>query len=763
MNIRKRIFFVIPAFLILILPLAAYSQEPIVSQVEVEGISSVDSSLIVSMSGLTRGTKLDLVVIQDVIKKIYAMGLFSDVQIKAAQTTDGVEVIIQVAEYPKVIGVDITGNKKLKKKTIREKIMIADGEKISPTKVKTNMDNILDLYHEKGYFLAKVESQMTPTDKKGETILKFIIDEGDKVRIKKVDIAGNRVFSDLKLKKKMKNKAKGLLRSGHFNPEKYSEDKEKIIGFYRDNGYLDAQITSDSIWYSPDNKYMFIKILLHEGPQYKFGEISWSGNVLFNESKLNDLLKFKKGEIFSQDKYDRTIADIYGLYQEEGYLYTRIEDNTSTQDNNLNINYSINEGIPANVRKINIEGNTKTKEKVIRRELSIMPGQRFRKSALMRSLRNINYLNYFSNVIPDYQVLENGDVDLAIKVEEKPTGSIQFGAGYSQVDKLVGNLGLGIPNFLGNGQDLELTLNFGKTTNTVQASFTEPWFMDTPTSVGIDIYRINRNWYYDFTEERIGASLRVGRKLNWPDNYFKVFWRYRLENQRYYDFDSTYLANIEDSPNNLSKTHWPQTNSSIDFSIVRDSRDLSQFATKGSVLSWNTELAGGILGGDYYYHKHIFEASKYIKTFWSFVLAIRAKTGVVNGYGNREVPYSERFSPGGTDPDGVVRGYDDGSIGPKDKNGYYLRGKSIVVYNAEYQFPIVQQQIYGLLFYDMGNAWMSTKDMKPFDFKDLYRSAGFGVRLVIPPLGMIGLDLGYGFDKKAGGYWKPHFQMGSTF
>ena len=762
MNIKKRTTLVILALVLTSTPVV-YSQTPIVSKVEVEGTATVDSGLVISMSGLTTGAKLDLVVIQDAIKKVYAMGLFSDVQIKAAETTQGVNLIIQVTEYPKVVGVDIVGNKKLKRKAIREKIMIVDGEKVGPAKVRKDVDNILDLYHEKGYFLANVESQMIATDKKGEATLRFTVDEGDKVRIKKIYIVGNKVFSDLKLKKKMKNKAEGLLRSGHFNPEKYSEDKEKIIEFYKDNGYLDAQIVSDSIWYTPDNRYMFIKMSFHEGPQYRFGEISWSGNSLFDESRLNGSVKFKKGEIFSQDKYDKTIADIYGLYQEEGYLYVRMEDKTSTADNKLNINYNINEGIPANVRKINIEGNTKTKEKVIRRELSIMPGQRFRRSALMRSLRNLNYLNYFSNVAPDYQVLENGDVDLIIKVEEKPTGSIQFGAGYSQMDKLVGNLGLGIPNFLGNGQNLELTLDFGKRRNTVQASFTEPWFMDTPTSVGIDIYQINRRWYDDFTEERIGGSLRLGRKLKWPDNYFKFFWRYRLEDQRYYDFSYTYLVEAKNRTYDLSQTRWPLRNSSTDFSLVRDSRDLSQFATKGSVLSWNSEFAGGILGGDYDYHKHTFEASKYMKTFWGFVLAARAKVGVADGYSNRQVPYSERFSPGGTDPDGVIRGYDDSSIGPRDENGYYLRGRSMVVYNAEYQFPIVEQQIYGLLFYDMGNAWMSGRDMRPLVFKDLYRSAGFGLRLIVPPLGMIGIDLGYGFDKERGGSWKPHFQLGNTF
>jgi outer membrane protein insertion porin family len=761
-DIKKVIYFLFFIF-ILSIPSIVYSQEPVISGVEVEGIVSVDSNLVVSMSGLSKGMKLDLVTIQDAMKRIYSMGLFSDVQMKAEETPLGVNLTIWVKEYPKIVGVDILGNKKIKKKNIREKVMIIEGEKVSPDKVKQDVNNIIELYNDKGYFLAQVESQLVPTDRKGEAILKFNIQEGDRVRIKKVDIIGNRVFSDLKLKGKMKNKQGGFLRSGHFNPDKFTLDKEKIEEFYKEKGHLDAEVTSDSIWYSPDKKYMFIRIFLHEGPRYKFGDVSWAGNALFTEEKLQRQVKFKKGEIYKQEKYDQTLADIYALYHEEGYLYARVEDNTATQDSTLNVNYDISEGIPANVRKINIEGNTKTKEKVIRRELAIMPGQRFRRSSLMRSLRNINYLNYFSNVIPDYQVLENGDVDLIIKVEEKPTGSIQFGAGYSQTDKLVGTLGLGIPDLFGNGQNLELNLDFGKRRNTIQASFTEPWFMDTPTSVGLDIYQINKNWYDDFTEERIGGSLGLGRRLRWPDSYFRVAWRYRLENLKYYSFSKSYLESVAGKSYDLSQTNWPLRNSSMSFSIIRDSRDLSQFATRGSVLSWSTELAGGILGGDYDYHKHIFEASKYVKTFWSFVLAMRMKVGVVDGYKSAKVPYSERFSPGGTDPDGVIRGYNDSSIGPRDENGYYLRGKSVLVYNAEYQFPVVEQQIYGLFFFDMGNAWLAGKDIAPFDFKGLYKSAGFGLRLVLPPLGMIGFDMGYGFDKERGGVWRPHFQIGSTF
>ncbi len=421
------------------------------------------------------------------------------------------------------------------------------------------------------------------------------------------------------------------------------------------------------------------------------------------------------------------------------------------------MNFSISEGVVAHVRKINIEGNYKTKEKVIRRELSVKPGQVFKRSYLMRSLRDVTILNYFASVVPVYDILENGDIDLTIKVEEKPTGQINFGAGYSVRDKLVGNIGLVIPNLFGNGQEASLNWEFGKKRNTLQLSFTEPWFRDTPTSVGFDIYQINRRWYSDFTEEKRGGGLRLGKRLSWPDNYFRIFWRYRLERIRYYDFSATALASY------LQSQGWPKTTSSTDMTIIRDTRDQAQFATRGSTVSWNTELAGGILGGSWSYHKHTLEASRYTPVFWRFTLMTRVKAGVIDGFeGEQDVPYIERFSPGGVDPDGIIRGYPDGLVGPVDANGAFLRGRSELIYNIELQFPIIAQQIYGTFLFDAGNAWLAGRDVQPLSWKGLKKGAGFGVQMVVPGIGLIGLHYAYGFDYEGKTKWRPHFIFGSA-
>jgi outer membrane protein insertion porin family len=759
----KRILFIV-LFLIFFIHSFSSSQLLTISRIEVEGNQSADKSIILLASGFTRGSPLELSSVQRAIKRIYALNLFSDVKVIATQEPEGVVLTIKVEEYPKLVRLEIEGSKKFKEEEIKEKLNFKVGTHLSPYQVKGGINVIQALYRDKGYMATKVQSELKSGLKEDEVALTYKIDEGKKVKIKKIYVEGNKDFDEGKIKKQMKNKEDNWLRSGEFNADKYREDKDRIIEFYRKEGYLDAEILKDTIWFSPSGKDMYIKLFLLEGERYKFGGVSFQGNNVYTDETLSKVVKFKPDEFYDQKKYEETLTQLYNLYQEEGYIYVQIADVTNTQGDIVNIDYQITEGVPANIHMVKIEGNTKTREKVIRRELSVIPGQRYHLSNLTRSLRDVMYLNYFANVVPDLEVLPNGDIDLLIKLEAKPTGSINFGAGYSEQDKLVGTIGLGIPNLLGRGQDLDLNWEFGKKRNSFQITFTEPWFRDTPTSIGIDLYQLNRRWYDDYTEGRTGIALRLGRRLSWPDNYFRVYARYRLENVRYFDFSEGYLASYQGSPYNLSYIDWPQKTSSIDFTIIRDSRDLPQFATSGSVIYWNPEFAGGILGGNWTYHKQIFEFSKYIKTFWKFVLVAKARAGIIDGFSREDVvPYSERFSPGGTDPDGMVRGYPDGWIGPRDIYGNLLRGRSMLVYNLEYQYPIVAQQIYGLFFADAGNAWSSGRKFSPLSFRHLYKSAGFGFRMIIPNLGMIGFDFGYGFDYPGDNKWRPHFQFGRAF
>jgi outer membrane protein insertion porin family len=281
--------------------------------------------------------------------------------------------------------------------------------------------------------------------------------------------------------------------------------------------------------------------------------------------------------------------------------------------------------------------------------------------------------------------------------------------------------------------------------------------LDTPTSAGFDLYQTSRTWTSYYTEVRTGGDLRLGRRLSWPDDYFRIYWKYRLEDVEYKDFSGSYNPSEE---YDLRRIDWPQRTSSTTFTLIRDSRDLPEFATMGSVHSLSSEFAGGVLGGDVNYHKHIFDSAWYFQNLWKLTLMIKTRAGIVDTYTrSQSVPFSERFMPGGTSFDGTIRGYDNRSVGPVE-SGAEIGGKTMLIFTAEYQFPVVEQQIYGLLFMDAGNAWRSLNET---DITDLKRSAGVGIRIVAPMIGVIGFDMAYGFDNLEGGEWHPHFQLGTSF
>ncbi len=763
-----------------------------VSSIKILGTTTADPNLVRNVSGLDVGRLLTPDVVQSAVRQIYALGLFRNVQIKAVPQETGLELLIEVKEFPRIERIEINGTRQVKREQVFEKLNLIAGGISNPAVVRENVDRLQEFYQSKGYFLAQIEAKHKPGSRSDLEIIEFNIREGEKVKIKQVYSEGVTLFSPGKIAKWMKAKPKKedlLSRSSDPLRDRIETNKEKIVEEYKKKGYINAVITRDSTWVDSTLKNMFVRLWVDEGKQFRFGEAAFSGNKLYGETKLRPALDFQKGDLYSQEKYDKSLGNLYGVYQEDGYLYTRIADQITTVDSMVNISYEVSEGVPAKIHKINIEGNTKTKDKVIRRELWVKPGQTFRRSLLFRSIRELMVLNYFSKVEPDYTVLENGDVDLVIRVAEKPTGQLQLGGGYSGQDKFVLTLSVGIPNFMGNGQNVNVSADLGGRRKSISFSFTDPWFRDSPTLVGFDIFNVDRRLSYygsggnDFTEQRTGLTLRLGRRLFWPDNYFRILTNYRLESLRYFDFGPGFNFG------GITDVKWPRITSATGVTLTRDSRDLSQFATRGSLAAYSVEVAGGPLGGFFRYNKHIFEASKYLRILGPLVLVGKAKTGVIDGGANEDrIPYAERFSPGGVDPDGTIRGYIDGSIGPrypvdstavKDTAGNIIRynftgsplrrGRSELVYNLTLQLPVIKDQIYVLTFADAGNAWLAGYQVHPFS--DLKASAGVGFRVVVPGLGTIGFDFGYGLstirDSRGqyldGRKWRPHFQIGSNF
>lgn len=735
-----------------------------ITSVVVEGVISADTFLVINSSGLVPGDILSAGKVQDAVKGVYALGLFSDVQIDATTSRNGVKTTIIVKEFPKLRNLKFSGNRKVKRKTLQESLTLFEGRLASPEAIKNNVEKIKSLYSEKGYLLADVSVTRSPVDGEPEKIdLEFVIDEGRKVKVASIAFAGNAHFSDKKLRSKMSTKKKSLFRTGNFNRDKYLEDKDKVVEFYKEKGYIDAVVTRDSIRYNNDKTRMFIIIDVLEGNKYYFGSISWNGNKILPDNKIRDRIRFGAGKIYNQKKYDETMAKLYEIYQDEGYWYVQIEEKTTPRGDTLDFSLSITENNPVHIRLVNVENNTKTKEKVIRRELVVKPGTVFKRSVLGRSLRELMILNFFSNVEPGWDILPNGDIDLKINVTEKETGQFSVGAGYSQRDRFVATIGLGIPNLFGTGQTATIDVELGGRRNTFSLSYIEPWLLDTPTSLSGSFYLQERQWYDWFNERRMGGDVQVGRRLRWPDNYFRIYTGYRLEQVDYLDITQSYINDNVNNPFSVEKQDWPLTTSAMSVTLLRDSRDLPQFPTKGSIVSLRNELSGTFLGGDWNYYRQTFTAEYYQKLFWKVVLMGRARFGAMGGiyHGDNDIPYSERFAPGGVDPDGTIRGYDDGRVGPRDAYGAFLRGRFELVYNLELTIPIAEQQVYVLLFADAGNAYLTRRDVTPF--KGYNRSVGPGFRVLIPLVGIMGFDFGYAFDGVGRNSWKTHFQIGRGF
>ncbi|MEA2030296.1 MAG: outer membrane protein assembly factor BamA [candidate division Zixibacteria bacterium] len=790
--------------------------------VAVEGNHVATRSLILGVSSLDTGNSLTSTDVAKTIRRLYGLGIFSDVRIDAEPVTGGVKIYIIVKELPKLTGLEFSGNDEISTKDLREQLGLGVGGYISPYLVQEKKNEILEANAKEGYFQASVTPSLNYNSDSSEAVLSYLIDEKSKVKVEKVVITGNKKIEDDDLIDNMRNRKRGFLRSSDFAQDKYDEDLEKVIAEYHKKGFIDAYLISDSIYIDTTRNRMTIYLDVYEGPKYYFGEVTFSGNEELSDKMLHSIMKFKSGEVFDKEKYDVSWEELGSAYYEIGHLHVQIIDERQTQEDSIiNVNYEISEGLPSHINLVNIVGNYKTKEKVIRRELSTRPGQKFNRTRLIRSIRDVMALNFFTKVEPTPINLPNGDVNIEFNVEEKQTGQISAGAGYNSMDKLVGTFGMGIPNFRGNGQNLSFNVDFGSRRNSFSVSFTEPWLFDRPTLLGISAFSTNRRWYDDYTEGRRGGSIRLGRRLNWPDNYFRIYTSYALERNRFYDFDDNYLdqnsyksSHYYDNPATtdtrydepLAQTIYgpypgsvisygenAHTASRFSFTVVRDSRNLPEFATKGSILSYHFENTGGIMGGFWKYQKHKLSLSKFIPLFWNMAIAAKVEYGFVTSPdGDNRILISDRFTPGGTSYDGIVRGYDDGSLTPdstvtqSDTSFFYndpnavagvdpaqdttfssyqtrVRGKYMLITNLELQIPISENQIYGLLFFDAGNSWLNRNDIKPLS--GLYRGVGFGFRVVVPSIGTIGFDFGYSLDNVYGQEkgWNPHFQMGTTF
>jgi outer membrane protein insertion porin family len=715
--------------------------------------ATADTLLVVRTAGLSRGQMFTPAALrtnlEDAVRRVYGLGLFSQVSAETSRVADGVRVTFVVEEFPRLKAVAYEGFRRVRKKDLEAKVKAKEGEILTDKKVFDWQQEILKLYKEKGFLLVKVEHETTKPDALGQVTITYKIDEGDPVRIRNIEIVGNDHFTDEQIEIKLTNRQKRWYRKANLKEDEFVKDLDRIVDFYKQRGFIDAKVLDYDMKF--DRGWASITINVSEGTKYYFGNVTIKGDSVMKQEDLRRLVRYHSGEPYNTRLAQAILQDLFGAYSEEGYIYAQVAPVENVRSDTVDITYGITEGTPAIVRLVSVEGNEQTHDKVIRREISSLPGYTFRRSEIMRSQRDIFNLGFFDDVTLDYRRADTtGTIDLIYKVKEKSFfGTIGAGVTYSATEGVTGYIELQQPNLFGRGQRAAVKLEKGGKKTNVQLGFTEPWLFDRPTSAGADVAYLTTTYdYYDKRE--IGGGFSFSRPL--PLDYTRAYLSLRVTDV-YVPPTSIKSGYTPSGPFNVYRDTTHKTAFTPGITVTRDSRDYIFNALTGSLSTY--EL--GLSVGDIRYQRHIFDLSQYFPLFWKFGLVGRTRLGYITGFTAADtVPIYDLFTPGGTGPDGI-RGYGERSIGPKDA-GYVIGGRALAIFALEYKLRLSRQLSF-LAFADAGNTWNS---IDQFSFSDLKRGAGVGVRLEIPMLGLIGFDFGYGFDKDNPG-WEPHFQLGRTF
>lgn len=796
--------------------------------ISVEGSESADPQTIIANSGLKIGDEIEIPGDQTVnaISRLWSLNIFEDIRIEIEKKIDdGVFLIIKVKEFPRVEKVMTSGNDELDEDDILEVGDFIRGQILRTQEVYNRISKIKKLYEEKGYLNAKITPHFftfvrADTVKKeiiatwrnekdfswevttkydfnpniptriiervvNRKVLVYEIDEGDKVVVRKISFVGNKSFDDGDLRGTFDNTSEArwwkFWTSSTLKRDELDKDKVLLKEFYHKNGFRDFEILSDTLLYSNNNKDVEIKITVYEGPQYKIRNIYWSGNTVYPDTVLTERLNFRKGDIYNLEKFTQNLrfnenqTDVTAIYQDNGYLGFNLQTREQkVAEDSLDIYINIQEGNRFRVGQVQIQGNSKTKDKVIRRELYTVPGDYFSRNGIFRSIQQLANLQYF-NVEKlytegvDYRPANDSTVNLVYQVEEKSSDYLNASVGYSGSFGFSGAIGITLTNFsitepfqLGGGQILNFSWQFGVGNfyRTFALGFTEPWFMDSPTLVGFDLFDTRQRYIYDLRQS--GITFKLGRRLTWPDNFFYVQGRFKFQYNDIIEGRGFYTEG-------LSRQY------SVGATISRSDIDNPIFPSRGTKFSLSGELNGGpLLPGEVDYYKFEFNFDWYKRLFNSNRLSFY--TSVSLGYmdelraGTPINPFEYYFMGGNgliiaTTP---LRGYDDRSVGPKNPNDIneIIGGRVMTKYTTEIRAAITLEPIplYFLVFAEAGNVYF---DIPSTDFFDLKRSVGVGARILINPIGLIGFDFGYGFDRPSvdgqDPQWQFHFQFGRGF
>ncbi len=771
----------------------------IIADITVSGANFLVPSALVSITGLKVGDEITVPGedISRAIQKLWDQGILGDVEVFITKIEGNrIWLNFSLTERPRLADFSFIGINKTQSDALKGKVPLQKGKIVTDAVLNSTRNAIRKYYSEKSYLNAKVNIVQRPsTSLPNSVVLDINVDKGEKVKIGEIDIVGNEAFADNKLKRKLKKtkekKPYKIFTSSKYQKSDYEADKELLLNFYNSEGFRDAVIVSDSIYRISDDR-LGIKIVIDEGNRYYYRNITWKGNYLYDDTYLTRVLGIEKGDVYNQQELEKRLnynptggIDVSGLYQNDGYLFSSIDPvEVAIIGDSIDLEMQIFEGPQATINKVTVTGNDKTSDHVILRELRTLPGQKYSRDDLIRSRNELAGLGYFDpeqiGMVPVPNQAD-GTVDINYSVTERPNDQISLSGGWGGPIGAVGTVGLTLNNFStrklfnlsewrpipsGDGQRLSLNVQAnGKYYQSYSLSFTEPWLGGRKrNSLTVSLFKTINRIPGAEPEQRLnvdGASVSLGRRLNWPDDFF-----YMNHSLSYNRYD---LHNY----NRLSLGFSNGTSNSISFvnTVGRSSIDNPTYPRRGSSLSLSVNLTPPYsLFSDrkdqfeyIEFNKFMFDGSYFINLAGNLVLNTRAHFGFLGTYSKEEkIGPFERFKLGGAGLGGGnifvgteyigLRGYDDGAVVNNDEAT--LNSAGGVAYNKfvlETRYlisPNPAATIYGLAFLEAGNNFGAYERFNPFK---LYRSTGVGARIFMAAFGLLGFDYGWRLDTLPGG------------
>jgi outer membrane protein insertion porin family len=743
--------------------------EPVVAAVRIEGNRRVEPDAIRQAITQKQGVVLDPKAIREDVRALMKLGFFSDVTVEREGPADSPVLVYRVVERPALREWRITGNRELSKKDVEEIVALKPGQLVDPAAVQRDVKKISEKYVEKGYYLAEVVSRVEERPDNQVDVV-FAVDEHAKVEVKEIRFLGNTHVSSHDLREVMQTREGGLLSflgdAGTYREEALQRDLQAIQATYLDRGYVTVKVGTPSVALSPDRRLIYITIPIEEGEQYTIGEIAFEGQLLDQEARLRKLLKTRSGKTFSRADVAADLFAIGDVYKDLGHAYANVTPLTATdpQKRILDLTFEVQPGKVVSFERIEIVGNDKTRDKVIRRELRIYEGERFSGTGLRQSRQRVTALGYFETAEITTRPGSADDRIIAeVEVKERPTGTFQIGAGFSSYENFILTGQVSQQNFFGWGQTLSLQVQWSSIRQLGQIQFVEPHFLDTRWTFAFDLY-LTEGIYTTFTRRSVGGSMTWGYELSG----LQPWWNFarHLEDMRLFATYTNEKVDVSSGVlSTISRSQFTSgTTSSVRLSLQWDKRDNRLFPTRGFFLSSGVEVAPPLLAPESLFGEKVnlfsrysFDARYYYPVWRGLVARAKLTLGLIKDWdADHPVPISELYYVGGINS---VRGYRYLSIAPRvavqtssspdaPTRDLTFGGDKQAIVNFELEFPLVAEAgVRGVIFSDFGNAFGPGKYSDSEVSLSLYKSVGFGMRW-FSPIGPLRFEWGFPLDRR---------------